>query len=117
LNQLNVLPIQIAVALTTFIIAGFLLETGRSPAIVSYHLIFAVGIMPLIFAAMMHFIPVLTRSAQVGGFMRTIPMLAMVSGFIAIFYFSDPLARPFAHYIGIIIVLGAVDLPPAGVPT
>jgi hypothetical protein len=66
---------------------------------------------------MMHFIPVLTRSAQVGGFMRTIPMLAMVSGFIAIFYFSDPLARPFAHYIGIIIVLGAVDLPPAGVPT
>ena len=103
------LPIQIAVALTTFIVAGFFLVTGRSPAIVSYHLIFAVGIMPLILAAMMHFIPVLTRSAGPRGFMHMIPLIAMVGGFVAIFYFSNPLDRPFAHYIGIIIALCAVS--------
>ena len=44
------------------------------------HLAFAVGAMPLIFAAMGHFVPVLTRSGEAPSWVRALPLLALAGG-------------------------------------
>lgn len=44
------------------------------------HMLFAVGILPLILAAMLYFVPVLTRSAPAHGAMLLLPPLAFVLG-------------------------------------
>ena len=51
------------------------------------HLALAMGVMPLIFGAMVHFIPVLTRSAAAHIMVRLIPMLALTAGILAFFSF------------------------------
>jgi hypothetical protein len=50
-----------------------------SPAVIA-HLAFAVGIVPLIFAAMLHFVPVLTRSAGPSLALRRLPRFAQLAG-------------------------------------
>lgn len=95
------LPIQIAVTLSTFIAACFLFLSGRSTAIVGYHVIFAIGILPLILAAMTHFVPVLTRSISAGPYMRAVPLITLPGGFLVVLYFSYLQLVPVAHYLGI----------------
>ena len=54
------LPALVSLALAAFAAALLgLLHAGRAATL---HLVLAVGAMPLIFGAMSHFIPVLTRS-------------------------------------------------------
>lgn len=55
---------------------------GSPPAVA--HLAFAVGIVPLIFAAMIHFIPVLTRTGDPARWIHRIPNLAQGSGLLAV---------------------------------
>lgn len=52
------------------------------------HLALAAGVMPLIFGAMVHFVPVLTRSASPHVGIKTIPLLASVAGALAVFSFA-----------------------------
>lgn len=52
------------------------------------HLALAAGVMPLIFGAMLHFVPVLTRSASPHAGIKTIPLLASVAGALAVFSFT-----------------------------
>lgn len=52
------------------------------------HLALAAGVMPLIFGAMVHFVPVLTRSASPHAGIKTIPLLASVAGLLAVFSFA-----------------------------
>lgn len=48
------------------------------------HLLFAVGIIPLIFAAMSHFVPVLTRSGDPGRWIAGLPSAAQAIGLCAV---------------------------------
>ena len=48
------------------------------------HLAFAVGIVPLIFAAMSHFVPVLTRTGDPGQWIARVPLLAQLAGAVAV---------------------------------
>jgi hypothetical protein len=48
------------------------------------HLAFAVGIVPLIFAAMSHFVPVLTRTGDPGRGIAWLPAGAQVAGLVAV---------------------------------
>lgn len=48
------------------------------------HLAFAAGIVPLIFAAMLHFVPVLTRTGDPGRWMPHLPEASRLAGLIAV---------------------------------
>jgi len=48
------------------------------------HLAFAVGIVPLIFAAMSHFVPVLTRTGDPGPWIARLPLAAQLAGGLAV---------------------------------
>lgn len=55
---------------------------------VHIHLALATGVMPLIFGAMVHFVPVLTRSASPHASVKAIPLLASLAGALAVFSFA-----------------------------
>lgn len=59
--------------------------SGQSaPAAVWRHMLFAMGVMPLILGAMLYFIPVLTRSAPARGGVLALPVAAFVVGVCAV---------------------------------
>lgn len=95
------LPLQVGITLLAFAAAACLLLTDRIPAIAGYHIVFAVGILPLILAAMSHFIPVLTRSGgNAARPVRFIPLFAMAGGVMAILHFVFPQYFPAGHTLG-----------------
>lgn len=102
------LPFQVAVALLTFIAASILALFHGGAAIVSYHIIFAIGVVPLILGAMVHFIPVLARSKNSGKFIRLLPATTLLGGVLVTSYFAFPQIVPFAHYLGAAIIIIAV---------
>ncbi len=63
--------------------AGLALSGVGSPLAVA-HLAFAVGIVPLIFAAMSHFVPVLTRTGDPGRSIARLPGAAQAAGLVAV---------------------------------
>jgi hypothetical protein len=63
--------------------AGLALSGVGSPLAVA-HLAFAVGIVPLIFAAMSHFVPVLTRTGDPGRLIARLPAAAQLAGLVAV---------------------------------
>lgn len=67
-------------------VAGF----SDLPRQVPAHLAFAVGAMPLIFAAMGHFVPVLTRSGNPPAVVAALPLLALSGGLGAVASFAWP---------------------------
>jgi hypothetical protein len=72
--------------LTLLALLGSVLLTisgiGRGPAVA--HLAFAVGIVPLIFAAMLHFVPVLTRTGEPHRWLIRLPLLAQGAGLLLV---------------------------------
>jgi hypothetical protein len=103
-----VLPFQVAIVLLTFIAASILVVLGGSAAIVSYHVIFAIGIVPLILGAMVHFVPVLTRSKSPGRMIRSIPIAALTGGVLVTSHFAFPQTAPHGQYLGAAIIATAV---------
>jgi hypothetical protein len=67
-------------------VAGF----SDLPRQVPAHLAFAVGAMPLIFAAMGHFVPVLTRSGNPPEAVAVLPLLVLSAGLGAVASFAWP---------------------------
>ncbi|MBS1139916.1 MAG: hypothetical protein H6R13_1369 [Proteobacteria bacterium] len=61
------------------------------------HLAFAVGIVPLIFAAMMHFVPVLTRTGDTDPRLVGLPMIAQATGLVAVAGMQGWLAYDFVY--------------------
>ncbi len=76
------LPALVFLALAAF--AAALLGSPHVGRAAALHLILAVGAMPLIFGAMSHFIPVLTRTRTVAGGMLGIPVLALAGGALVV---------------------------------
>lgn len=80
------LPALVFLALVLF--AGALLWSPHAGRAAYLHLMLAAGAMPLIFGAMSHFIPVLTRTREAGPGIGLIPLLALVGGALAVAAFS-----------------------------
>lgn len=75
------------------------------------HLAFAVGIVPLIFAAMSHFVPVLTRTGDPGLWIRRLPPAAQLAGLCAALAMQDLLPRWVTHLAAAVdLVLAAILL-------
>ncbi len=70
-------------AIATFLAALLLLWLGDPSLPAVAHLVFAVGILPLIFGAITHFVPVLTRSAGAKQSLLLAPLLLQLTGGLA----------------------------------
>jgi hypothetical protein len=70
-------------AVLAFLSAGAAALRGVPPA-PTFHIAFAVGAMPLVFGAIIHFVPVLTRSAGAGAAVRNLPLAAQSAGIVAV---------------------------------
>lgn len=82
------LPAQVFIALVAF--AAALLWAPHAGRAAALHLILAVGAMPLIFGAMSHFIPVLTRSRSAAPGLASLPVLALAGGALVVAALSLP---------------------------
>lgn len=99
--SLTLLALFASVALT---LAG----VGSSVAVL--HLAFAVGIVPLIFAAMMHFVPVLTRTGSPGRLLATLPSIAQGIGLLVVGALQGLLPYWLLHLAALLDLLLAVVL-------
>lgn len=73
------------------------------------HIAFALGVLPLILAAMSYFVPVLTRSGAAGFAAWAPPMLALAGGVVAVSMFAgefSPLGLSLAAMLGGLAALG-----------
>lgn len=82
------LPLLAIAALLALIMAGVLLVTGQTTPQLAAHLALALGVMPLILAAMGYFVPVLTRSGSAGTAAWWSPVTALSGGVLAVFSFA-----------------------------
>ncbi len=93
-----------AVSLLTFLIASLGVTL---PPLVWVHGVLAVGIFPLILAAMIYFTPVLTRGLPAERKVLLWPLLALVAGLLALWGFAHTRrALPLAALLGGIACLG-----------
>lgn len=84
----TLLPLLAIAALLSLATAGVLLITGQAVPQLAAHLAFALGVLPLILAAMSYFVPVLTRSGAAGFAGLWPPLLAWTGGALAVFSFA-----------------------------
>ncbi|MBI4988226.1 MAG: hypothetical protein HZC23_05325 [Rhodocyclales bacterium] len=84
------LPFLVATTFAAFAASlALILSGGASPAAAA-HVALAAGIMPLIFGAMMHFVPVLTRSGTPAPALRWLPLAFLAAGILAAAAFIRP---------------------------
>lgn len=73
-----------SLTLLSLLCSAVLALSGLGSPLAVAHLAFAVGIVPLIFAAVMHFVPVLTRSAEPDRRLASLPSVVQVTGLVAV---------------------------------
>ncbi len=95
----RLLPLFALQAIVLLAAATVLLLGGAWPQILAAHLAFAVGLMPLIMAAMLHFIPVLTRTGSPPWPIAMLPVAAWFGGLLMLASFP-PLALGFGALHG-----------------
>lgn len=83
------LPLLAIAALLALTMAGVLLATEQAAPQLAAHLALALGVMPLILAAMGYFVPVLTRSGAAGRAAWWLPVMAWGGGALAVFSFAN----------------------------
>ena len=98
------LPALVLLAVVAF--AAALLWAPHAGRAAALHLILAVGAMPLIFGAMSHFIPVLTRTRTAAAGLLGIPVLALAGGALAVGALSLP-ELFWGRYAGALLALAA----------
>jgi len=85
----TLLPLLAIAALMSLLTAGLLMIAGQGAPQLAAHVAFALGVMPLILAAIAYFVPVLTRSAGEGFAAWWPPLLAWAGGMLAVFSFAS----------------------------
>lgn len=100
----------VAVTLLALAASLVLAATGSAPAAAVAHVAFAVGIVPLIFAAMAHFVPVLTRTGDPGPAIGRLPVAAQVAGLTAAAAMAGVLPRWLLHAAALADLLLALAL-------
>ncbi len=104
------LQFQVAITLLAFIAASTFVLSKSGAAIVSYHIVLAIGIVPLILGAMVHFLPVLSRSKNPGKFIRLLPVIALFGGFLVTSNFAYPQALSAGRYVSATTIIIAVSI-------
>ncbi len=89
MSPLTLLPLLAIAALLSLATAGVLLIAGQGAPQLAAHVAFALGVLPLILAAMSYFVPVLTRGAGAGVAAWWPPLLAWAGGMLAVFSFAS----------------------------
>ena len=89
MSRLPLMPLLVIAALLSLATSGLLLITGRATPQLAAHTAFALGVMPLILAAMGYFVPVLTRSREAGWAAWGPPALAWAGAALAVFSFAS----------------------------
>jgi hypothetical protein len=100
------LPVLVCLALVAFTAA--LLGSPQAGRAATVHLMLAAGAMPLIFGAMSHFIPVLTRSRAAATGLLVVPLLALTGGALAVSSFSFA-GMGWGQFAGALLALTAVS--------
>ncbi len=77
------LPFLVATTIVAFASAIALMLSGAASPAAAAHIGFAAGVLPLIFGAMLHFVPVLTRSREPGPLVRRLPLAFLGAGLLA----------------------------------
>jgi hypothetical protein len=92
----------------TFVAALLLHLTGKAPILAAAHLVFALGILPLIFSAIAYFVPVLTRSGRAQRAVLIAPVLLQMAGLSTFLYLDGKLERGFVHAAAGLVLLVAM---------
>lgn len=80
-------------AVISFVVAAIAAMTELGNSIMVAHCIFALGIVPLIFAAMLHFVPVLTRTPAPSRTISCLPYLVQIAGILVVLGLSGQFAN------------------------
>lgn len=100
-----------SLTLLALLLSAILALNGLGSPLAVAHLAFAVGIVPLIFAAMSHFVPVLTRTGDPGRWLARLPMLAQGAGLCAVGAMQGLIPHPFLHLAAAVdLILAAILL-------
>lgn len=90
-----------------FLLAIVAQATGVAPPGV-FHLAFAAGAMPLVFGAVVHFVPVLARSAPAGRPLSTLPLVVLAAGLTTAATLAGGLPWPALHPTATLVTLSAL---------
>ena len=101
------LPALVFLALAAF--AAALLWSPNAGRAAALHLMLAVGAMPLIFGAMTHFIPVLTRTRSAAASLGAVPVLALAGGAAVVGALGFPDLR-WGLYAGALLAVTAASV-------
>lgn len=88
------LAVSAAATLPLALLAG---ASGVFTPAAAAHIAFAVGIVPLIFGAMLHFVPVLTRSGSPQRWIARLPYLAQAVGVVVVLSLQGIVPRGWLH--------------------
>lgn len=100
-----------SLTLASLIACAALALSGLGSPVAVAHLAFAVGIVPLIFAAISHFVPVLTRTGDPGPKIHRIPLIAQSAGLLAVGAMQGILPYSLLHLAAAVdLVLAAILL-------
>lgn len=97
--------------IAVFVSAFVLLLLDLLPALAATHLVLAVAALPLIFGAIAHFVPVLTRSAEPHRAVVLAPLLLQAAGMLASLHFLGAVgsgALQFAAGVSLLLGMGFV---------
>lgn len=70
---------------------------GQVSVLLTTHLVLALAVMPLIFGAIAHFVPVLTRSGSAPRAVRLAPVLLQLAGALVVAYFAGAVGEGGLH--------------------
>lgn len=107
---MSLLPPLALNALLALLASAFLSTGGLGAPQLAAHVAFALGILPLILAAMAYFVPVLTRGAGAGALGRWPPLLAWAGGGLAVWAFATDFVLAKLHPAATLAGLGALML-------
>lgn len=97
-------------ALIAFGSALTLLLNGEMSLLASTHLVLAVGVLPLIFGAIAHFVPVLTRSGAAPRAVWLAPLSLQLAGLLVFLHFSGVAGNAALHAAAAVALLASLGL-------
>jgi len=105
----SMIPLAVT-ALLSFLLALTLGATEALAPAAAMHVAFAMGVVPLIFGAMLHFIPVLTRSDTPGKAIMVLPFVVQILGVLVVGAMQGWLPRWALHAVAFANGMVAVAL-------
>ncbi|MBI5899641.1 MAG: hypothetical protein HZB40_10480 [Rhodocyclales bacterium] len=106
----RLLPLLAMTTLLLLLMAAALLVASHGAPALAAHIAFALGVMPLIFAAMAYFVPVLTRGPAAATAAWLPPLLALCAGGLVVAVLAMNLLAEIAGLAALLGLCGALGL-------